>query len=430
MISKLIKKNKTFFLFIIWLSICLSINLNPQEFFQLNLISKLRLILPFLLSLIFILFSLNKIETSKQFELPHVFFYLIFFSYLCFNLINDLNSNYNLFWPIIMFLSYFVLQSFVKKNERILILKFTILILVFVFLFFLSSGLIKLILSNKYHLYGIGLAYSGGIEHPPRSSGLARLSLIIYGFLIIYYLCKNNIKNYKFLFLILFFAVFTLLFQSRTTSFIFILVNLIFFVFYTKRFFFDKRLIFFSIILPFFINLSYTISIIPVSKKSSEIKVSKIFELSKNSLIRKQSNIEEVDKYSSGRFGNWSKAVKIIKKKPLNGYGAQADRIYIKQSIHNSLLYSSLSGGLIASVCIVIIYFYSVWFIYKIYFVNHKKFINNVEINFCILLIIILNLRSILETSFAIFSIDFLIYILAFSILNDHLIKNKNEKVI
>ena len=433
MISAHIKISKIFFLIFIWFAFFLSLNLNPLEFFQLSLINKIRLTIPLLFSLILITFSLNQIETSKLFKIPYLFFYLIFILYIYFNLINSLNNNFNVFWPIYMLLSFFILQTFTNKNEKVLLLKFTILMIVFIFIFFLSSGLIELYLTNKVHLYGIGLAYSGGIEHPPRSSGLARLSLIIYAFLTVSYICKNKIKNYKFLFLISFFAVFTLLFQSRTTSFIFLFINILFILFYFNRFFYDKRLIFFTIIFPFLFNFSYSLFVISYYQTGSRLKVLSeidIFAVSKNSIIRKHAVITDSDKYSSGRFGNWLSALEIIKKNPLKGYGAQADRVYIKQSIHNAFIYSTLSGGLIAGFCIILIYFYSMWLLLKIYFINRIKFKNNIEINFCALLIVILNLRSILETSFAVFSIDFLIFILAVSILNDHLIKNKNEKSI
>ena len=154
--------------------------------------------------------------------------------------------------------------------------------------------------------------------------------------------------------------------------------------------------------------------------------------ITKNSLIRntdhdKVYKDEKFDKFSSGRYNNWVNVYNIFKKNPLKGYGAQADRIYIKnQSVHNAFLYTLLSGGLIAGFSIVLIYLYSIWYLFKYYLLNQFNLFKNFESSFCAFLIIILGLRSLLETSFAIFSIDFLLFILAFSLVKDHLLNNEN----
>ena len=66
------------------------------------------------------------------------------------------------------------------------------------------------------------------------------------------------------------------------------------------------------------------------------------------------------------RFDNWNKAINIIKKL-FKGYGAQADRILIGQSIHNSFLYSTLSGGLLSGLSIIFIYISSIILLIKFY---------------------------------------------------------------
>ena len=71
--------------------------------------------------------------------------------------------------------------------------------------------------------------------------------------------------------------------------------------------------------------------------------------------------------FSSGRFENWKSAINIISKKPIIGYGAQSDRIYIKQSIHNSILYTTLSGGLISGISLVLIYLYTVYLLFNFF---------------------------------------------------------------
>ena len=120
------------------------------------------------------------------------------------------------------------------------------------------------------------------------------------------------------------------------------------------------------------------------------------------------------DEFSSNRFENWEKAIQVIKKNYFLGYGAQADRLLINQSIHNSILYATLSGGIIGGISIILIYLYSILILIKFYFSNAVKNKNDFIAHYSAFVLVIVSLRSILETSFAVFSIDYLIYISAF----------------
>ena len=100
------------------------------------------------------------------------------------------------------------------------------------------------------------------------------------------------------------------------------------------------------------------------------------------------------------------------------------DRIFINQSIHNAVLYSTLSGSIISGLSVIFIYILSIYYFIKIYINNSYKFSKEFEAKLAINILIILNLRSLLETSFAIFSIDYLIYIICFVYLNNLLEKN------
>ena len=56
-----------------------------------------------------------------------------------------------------------------------------------------------------------------------------------------------------------------------------------------------------------------------------------------SSVIRDQNNWNKprsLNQYSSGRYENWKKTINKINTKPLVGYGAQSDRIYIQQSFY------------------------------------------------------------------------------------------------
>ena len=79
-----------------------------------------------------------------------------------------------------------------------------------------------------------------------------------------------------------------------------------------------------------------------------------------------------------------------------------------------------MAGGIIGFILLIIIYLRTLFFLITLLF---QKNINSFEISFNISIIIILNLRSILETSFAVFSIDYLAYIIAYFILKDKVTK-------
>ena len=97
------------------------------------------------------------------------------------------------------------------------------------------------------------------------------------------------------------------------------------------------------------------------------------------------------------------------------------DRILISQSASNAILYTYASSGLIGA--LLFIFLSSILFILvlKIIYANDQKN-NNLKI-ISALSIIIIMLRSILETSYAVFGIDFLILSSSLAIL----IKFKNN---
>ena len=107
----------------------------------------------------------------------------------------------------------------------------------------------------------------------------------------------------------------------------------------------------------------------------------------------------------------------------------QADRIYINESVHNAVLYASLSGGIISGILILIIYLISLYIFIRLFFFQKIQNTKNIFLHISVFIIIIFNLRSILETSFAVFSIDFIIFISAFSIIEYNLNKKNINKL-
>ena len=332
-----------------------------------------------------------------------------------------------------MFLSLFFLLSLNKIEEINLIFKFTFIILAVAFIFYLAAAIIEMINRNNPFFYGIGRTYVG-LESPPRSSGLSRLSLVICVFLTLRYYIKEKNNNYLYLILISLAAFFIFVFQARTISFIFYTFIFISIIFNFKKFFYDKKLIIFLFFIPLILSTFYNYySVMERETLRYKDVDNELIYIFKDTLVRDQissyknkedETLKKINRFSSSRLNNWIEAKKIIQKNYFKGYGPQADRIFIKQSIHNAILYSALSGSIISALSVVCLYLISIYYFIKIYFFNAYNIINEFEIKLSMNILVVLNLRSILETSFAIFSIDYLIFIACFVYLNHLLKKN------
>jgi O-antigen ligase len=414
---------------ITWISFFFSINLNPVQFDTFNMLNKLRILSPFLLT-ITLIFLTKKINYSSLLKTDFLILNFIFLSYCFFNIYNTSNSNINLFWPFYMFLSLFFVVSILDQKEIKYLIKLTFLIILFGFIFYFSLACLQMYKTNNLNFYGIMGNNDGywGFKNPPRSSGLARLSLILSSFLFLFLVLKNKIHYKKLLTLfIIIFSTITLLFSSRTASTIWIITFISIFFFYIKLIKNKLSILFFFFLIPITIASSYNFLKINYYKLEDKKKFSLInnFDINdvKNSvsytLLRKTNN-----NFSSGRYQDWLKAFDILKENPILGYGPQGDRLLINQSIHNAFIYSLISAGVIGGILFLLVYLRTLYFFVK--FLFDKSLYLNFNFSISIILIIILNLRSTLETSFAIYSIDYLIFILIFSNLSNYFSK-KNE---
>ena len=133
---------------------------------------------------------------------------------------------------------------------------------------------------------------------------------------------------------------------------------------------------------------------------------------------------------SSGRKEIWIKSIDIFitEKRYLFGLGVQADRLYLisyvgtdkdkkKDDIlsansSNAIIYSLLSGGTISLIVLILFNYILLIRVYKFFFMPSRKFNFNYNLlNYGIFTYLFLLLRSLVENSFTIFSIDFLIYL-------------------
>ena len=115
-----------------------SININPLDFYNLPILNKLRISLPLILTVIFLIFEYKNLRLSNYINLYQIFFFIIFFLYFYFNIIFTENFLGNIFWPSYMFLSFFFLISLTKNIELDILFKSTFYIIGFGFIFYLS----------------------------------------------------------------------------------------------------------------------------------------------------------------------------------------------------------------------------------------------------------------------------------------------------
>jgi O-antigen ligase len=127
---------------------------------------------------------------------------------------------------------------------------------------------------------------------------------------------------------------------------------------------------------------------------------------------------------TTGRIEIWKNIIDQSSTAPIFGKGSQADRWYLdridkwKNNASNSLFYSLICGGLLGVITCALIMYETIKLllncVLKLKFFRKKN--NNLYYSAFFILIFLL-LRSIVENSFMIFSIDNLIFLSCFFLL-------------
>lgn len=414
-------KNKNFikyFFFIGWIFIWGTLSFDPEtfQFSIFDLIKKnefgsifnlIRGSLSIIIGLFLAILAINKFEKKKLFKNNDLtfFLFLILFFFQSLPYMSNDYPIYNLYYLYNSILSLVILNFLIKYFNKIdleIILYINIIFLLLISLVFGAKYLISFLVIE-------GSFYSmwGNIKHSiigeiPRATGLSRTFLIIYIFVSLFHTeIRHLIILKKILKIISVF--FIILLSSRTTYFLFILflfLNL-FWLNRNKSEFYE--ILIYTIIIPGILILSI------ILHKEINFKQKKLDDISISSNIRTYTKYRpdrpQTD-FSSGRFYDWKKIINN-NEKIFFGNGVMGDRIIISQSASNGILYVYVSSGLIG---VMIFVFLSIILFYK----SIKIIIFNIQSNHNIklisaILIIAMLLRSILETSYALFGIDFLI---------------------
>jgi O-antigen ligase len=267
------------------------------------------------------------------------------------------------------------------------------------------------------------------VMNMPRSSGLGRMALLIFLFFVIF-VDLNKIKNKLFLIFLIFLVIPGIfLTQSRAIVGVYILVLLVisfskYFKLYNLQFNdFKKNLVMF-IIVPLITSILIT-QLKPSNLnyyKSLYFKMINDSENSKLNKVEKELKFlrNQNPSFSSYRITHWKDIIKKTKstQSVLIGNGTQADRFLIKQTASNATLYFYASTGVIGLLIYAMIIINIVKILLKKINYLKKSSHKDNKFTFAVLVIFVFLIRGLVESSYAVFSIDYIFFIIALYFIN------------
>jgi len=432
MLALLYKKKNTFLLIswaIFWISIGvtpINIDYNPKSVIE--ILNIFRIYTPIFLTITFaILILKNKLYQKKNYNINYFSFTNLFLYYFLVQLIGFYNNNllnFNLQNLYLIILGLGSIEIFIMREIYDTKLELKYLIYIGVFICFISSLFFFLLLvkvnyklpyNNIRELLDINLEkFFLFANHPPRSTGIARSLGIINIFIILYFLFLTKKKIIKVSLYIASFCNTCLiwLLQSRGSLLVTNVIIFLIILFIKKKNLKNKILIIFFVIFFPIITL-------------------KIISNCSDYLFKKNLSVERIipienrlfsDRTSSGRITIWKESFKNYDYNKIFGYGPQGDRFLLKNNFNtinnysdnasNALIYSFLSGGYFAVLILLLIYsnvLAKIFICYKEFIIKNAE--TNINLKLSLSYAIFFILRSLFENSFAVFSIDFLLFI-------------------
>ena len=123
-----------------------------------------------------------------------------------------------------------------------------------------------------------------------------------------------------------------------------------------------------------------------------------------------QSGVRPIDpdSFSSGRVNDWVELLSKYKKEfKYYGYGSQADRYLINQSASNGIIHALTSSGIIGIIFYLLFNLFCLYKVFNNLVLKHKK--NSRENVLSSIIILLILLRSLIESSFSVFGIDLIL---------------------
>ena len=416
----------------IWLSLDSSaynlVEIKNENFF--NLVIALRFIFPYVLFIVLAVLLKKNLLFIKCEGIFKYIIYLIFFSFSLQVITPFFNENslLNISFPLTSIILLVTLIFFYNNFDFKIIFLISLTILFFI-TFLYGSGLIYHLFfeTKNLHLYG-SWPHNLNVLHflsneVPRSSGISRSSLILMIPLGLFFLLSKK-YNYKFYFIFLFFSFLMLSTQSRLTFIGYILgtiafIYYIFFVFKNRKFTEKIKIFSLIIILPIFFWL-VTLELLSLTRSTPaylEYIADKFnYKISKKDSSELQEKYEKLIRrsdqtsFTSRRYEDWTKIIENNNNHFL-GYGAQGDRFLINQSASSLYFFNYASGGLLTVFIFLLLVFRSTFLsiitIFKLHSIPDK---NNYLVLSAAFIVLFLIIRSLVESSFAVFGIDSLMF--------------------
>ena len=429
-----------YFFILGWISIWSTLSFNPINFLffkyihdykltNLNIVQFIDLMrgissLIYFPIIVIIFLSLMKMKDLRE-NTNLIFLSLIF--YFLIQIIGNLNTNnadiniYFVINSINVVITTLLIKTLLSNKELNLFLKITIFICCLVFLFF-TSKYFYVVFKYATNFYGAWGSVDFGNFDVPRPTGLARFALIILIFLINTKF-ENKIPKLLSLYFSIFLITLIFLFGSRTIIFI-TFIYFIIHIFYYKIYEAKKLVKLFQnfLVVPFVIilifnfiqNLNYRYNVDNMLI-DEELKIIDLFKNTDQTTRNFPKKRNEYQTFSSGRKDDWKNIISYNQNIFL-GNGAMGDRYLINQSASNILMYSYASAGILGLLLISFISLATLYRSLNFIFKNQSNNLKNEKFIASSILISIL-LRSLLESSFAIFGVDLLLFSLCLAIL-------------
>jgi len=475
---KLLSRNK-FYAFVIftYVLICFSISaksfdilfISKPEFNFISFVNFFRATMPSIFIFILVIFIVQKFLRKKKIIIdPILKLFFIFILIQIFGGINNpkiyenlyeyniiFNTYSNKFWISLfiyfdqnyylinlcsVLLLFLLINSFLQKFkiEYLLLISFIIFFsynIVFIFNIYKSF-----LLSDDFSAYGTMLTDPSNsfFNHSvPRITGVSRLLLFFYIIVSCYtffIIKEKSVKIFLLWTLIILSGSLIWSFQSRSVLLTKVVIDFFLILFLNKKI---KIKIMIFLILTLFPIILHNSIVLAKNEKTRNLFFSEYAFLTKkifgtknnndisleNNLIIKKNRI--FVKNTSGRTEIWNEIIKKSKERFFFGYGSQADRWYIYRSeptynnASSALFYSLICAG-ISGVLIYILIFYKNLKLIFFIFLNNKSFIKKSTLltisSFFILIALLI--RSLVENSFMLFSIDNIFFLTCYFILN------------
>ena len=405
-----------------------------------KLFSILRALSPYVIFIIFICFFYKRLSfrtSSRNLNFILIILALNFLIQLIASFVyqeNTLLNNSNLILLSIISLTFFVFEFNLNNSKKILIFSWVVLFLIFMwfsaimFLWYFSD---KNMVANLYGGWPQSFQVIENLtENIPRSSGISRSALILLIPIMLGLLIRKKINILLYFFYNYSFFI-MLATQSRITLlgfFLFICVIIFYLITLKQESILKIKKICLIILIPIIF------SVIIVSMKSLQLnnnnilKINSVSDYSKDPDVKRFLRPIDPVSFTSRRYDDWQE---ILKKNNniFLGNGIMGDRWIINQTASNLILYNYTSSGIAGVFLFTLLMFRSFFICSKIILFHEKKINkhNYILLSACYIQYFLMG-RSLVEASFAVFGIDFLIFFAAYFFTEEYYNKKKLKK--